>query len=234
MTVAELEPDKLTERATARQQLADAINAVAEARQRHAEAKRAAEAGMDRAIDLNNKIDALKERLSFMKSSAGAADGVVAALLRGDDLQAERSPAEKARHEINALQVELDAVRQARQTAEGEIENRKSAIGLAEMRVRRMVGGVLRASGATERLMAGLLDLEREVIRRRLGLAFLLRNEGVPVSLQAEVGRLLDGSQLPSRSAASAHSDWARDPTTTAWADALKALASDPDARLPV
>lgn len=188
---------------------------------------------MDRSIDLLKEIDGAKEQLDLMKARTGAADGVVAALARGELLELERSPAQKLQEDINALERELEAVRQARQTAEGEIENRKSAIGLAEMRVRRMVGGVLRASGATERLMAGLLDLEREVIRRRLGLAFLLRNEGVPVSLQAEVGRLLDGSQLPSRSGASAHSDWARDPTTTAWTDALKALASDPDARLP-
>lgn len=232
MTTAVAEKnDALTERAAARQNLADAIACVDEARQRLAQAKSAVELATDRCIELRNRIDGLAERASSAKASSSA-DSVIAALLRGDDIHAERSPTEIAQAELDALQGQLDAVRQARQTAETEIEARRQAVGLGEMRVKRMIGAVLRASGATETLMRGLLDLEREVIRRRLGLAFLLRTDGVPAALVAEVGKLLDGHALPTRSAASDH--WGRHPTMTAWADALKALATDPDTRLPV
>ncbi|MBG0797166.1 hypothetical protein IYX23_05625 [Methylocystis sp. L43] len=231
MIVAELEPDVLTARAQARQALADAIAGVDSARQRLAEAKRAADLATDRAIELRNRIDALAERASSAKANASG-DSVIGALLRGECLGSRSSPAEEARTEIAALERELDAVRQARQTAQDEIENRKSAIGLGEMRVRRMIGGVLRSSGSTERLLTGLIDLEREIIRRRLGLAFLLRQDGVPRALLAEVERLLDGHALPTRAAATDH--WGKNPASQAWADALATLERDADARLPL
>jgi hypothetical protein len=228
--VAEIENDTLTARAAARQQLADAIAAVDEARQRLAQAKSAVELATDRAIELRKRVDALAERVSSAKGNASA-DSVIAALLRGDDIHAERSPTEIAQAELDALQGQLDAVRQARQTAETEIEARRQAVGLGEMRVKRMAAAALRASGATERLLHGLIDLERQVVERRLGLAFLLRTDGVPAALIAEVGKLLDGYALPARAANVDH--WSNDPAMKDWASALKALATDPDARLP-
>jgi hypothetical protein len=231
MNVAELEPDTLGERAAAREQLADAIAGVDTARERLAEAKRAADLATDRAIELRRKVDALTERASSAKANASG-DFVIGALLRGECLGSRSSPAEEARTEIAALERELDAMRQARQIAADEVEQRKSAIGLAEMRVKRMIGRVLQSSGAAETLMHGLLGLEREIIRRRLGLAFLLRNDGVPVALLAEVGKLLDGHALPTRSSPADH--WANNPACQAWAAALATLERDADARLPL
>lgn len=231
MLVEETKPDVLSERAAARQALSDAIAGVDTARARLAEAKRAVDLADDRCIDLHDRIDALKERVAFMKTSTSTADSVIAALLRGDAMQAERSPAEKAQAEIEGLKQQLDAMRRARQAAKDEVEQRKSAIALAQMRVQRMIGRVLQSSGAAETLMHGLLDLEREVIRRRLGLAVLLRNDGVPVPLRFEVERLLDGHALPTRAAATDH--WANNPASQAWAAALSSLERDPDARLP-
>jgi hypothetical protein len=232
MLVDETKPDTLAERAAARQALANAINGVDTARARLSEAKRAAEVATDRAIELRKRVDALAERVSSAKSNASA-DSVIAALLRGDDMHAERSPTEIAQAELDALQGRLESVRRARQIAEDEVVRRKSEVGLAEMRVKRMAAAVLRASGATERLLAGLIDLERQVVERRLGLAVLLRHDGVPLAEKASVERVLDGYALPTRAASSDPSGWGRDPTMIAWADTLKALATDPDARLP-
>jgi hypothetical protein len=229
MLVDEVKSDALTERANARQALADAIAGVDEARERLGQAKLAVELATDRAIELRNRVDALSEQLSLAKATAP--DGIIAALLRGDDMQTERSPTEIARAEFDALQGQLEAVRRARQIAEDEVGRRKEAIGLAEMRVKRMVGRVLQSSGAAETLMHGLLDLEREIIRRRLGLAVLLRNDGVPVALLSEVERLLDGHALPTRAATVDH--WANNPASQAWASAMLELQRDPDARLP-
>jgi hypothetical protein len=230
MTVAELEPDTLTARAAARQALADAINGVDTARARLSEAKRAAEVATDRAIELRKRVDALAERVSSAKSIASA-DSVIAALLRGDDMHAERSPTEVAQAELDALQGQLEAVRRARQVADDEVKRRKEAISVAEMRVRRMAVGVLRVSGATERLLHGLIDLERQVVERRLGLAVLLRHDGVPLAEKAAVERVLDGYALPTRAAAIDH--WGRHPTMTAWTSALTELERDPDRLLP-
>ncbi|AZG75909.1 hypothetical protein [Methylocystis rosea] len=233
MTVAEIENDTLAARAQARQQLADAIAAVDVARDRLAEAKRAVQLADDRCIDLRNNVDAFKERLALMKSRTGAADSVVAALARGELLELERSPAQRVQEDINALEHELEAVRQARQTAKDEVERRKSAVGLAEMRTRRMAAAVLRTSGATERLLHGLLDLERQVVERRLGLRFLLAQDAIPASEKATVERLLSATALPTSADRGDFFGWSRHPTTSAWADALALLERDPDARLP-
>lgn len=231
MLDAETKPDALAERAAARQELADAIAAVDDARARLAEARRAAEAGLDRAISLNDRLAALKGKLPQLPTTPPAGAVLAALSAGGDVLEVERSPRAKAQAEVETLEASLASVRRARDVAEQEVERRKSAIGLAEMRVKRMAAAVLRASGATERLLEGLLDLERQVVERRLGLAFLLRGDGIPPALVAEVGKLLDGCALPSRAAAIDH--WGRDPAMTAWTSALKALERDPDARLP-
>jgi len=235
MTVAQLEPDTLTERASARQALADAVNAVAVARQRLAEAKCAAETGLERSLVLQRQIDALAERVAFAKGPAvSAGDDAIRAILRGDSSEPGPSPAEQARHELGALQSQLDALRRARQVADDEIGRRKEALALAEMRVRRMAAGVLRASGAAERLLQGLAELQEQVVQRRLGLRFLLEAGAIPDGEIAAVETLLDSSALPAPASRGDYYDWAKHPTMTAWTAALKALASDPDARLPI
>jgi hypothetical protein len=231
MTVAELEPDVLPERAEARQALSDAIAAVDDARARLAEAKAAAEAGMSRAIDIGNRIERLRAELPQLPI-APPAGAVLAALSAGGDvLEVERSPRAAAQAEIEALEASLASVRRARDVAEREVESRKRAVEDARLRAHRAAVGVLKASGAAERLLDGLLALERQIIERRLGLAFLLRNDGVPLAEKAAVERVLDGYALPSRSAAIDH--WGRTPAMKAWEAALKALERDADAPLP-
>jgi hypothetical protein len=117
MTVAELEPDVLPERAEARQALSDAIAAVDDARARLAEAKAAAEAGLDRAIDIGNRIERLRAELPQLPI-APPAGAVLAALSAGGDvLEVERSPRAKAQAEIEALEASLASVRRARDMA---------------------------------------------------------------------------------------------------------------------
>jgi|GEM_PF-4245393 len=230
MLVDEVKPDTLAERAAARQALADAISAVDIARQRLAEASRAAEAGWDRAIHIGNRLERLRAELPQLPATPPAGAILAALTTAGDVLEVERSPRAKAQAEIEGLEASLESVRRARDVAEQEATRRKEAIGTAEAHVKRMAAAVLQSSGATERLLHGLLDLERQVVERRLGLAFLLRHGAVPVALLAEVGKLLDGYALPARATAD---HWSRHPTTTAWAGALKELERDADAPLP-
>jgi hypothetical protein len=234
MIDAETKPDALAERAAARQALADAIAGVGDAVAGLDEAKRAASAGLDRSIDISNKIEEIKGRLPQLPNTPPAG-AVLAALTTGggDVMELERSPRAKAEAEIEGLEASLESVRRARDVAEREVAQRKNAIVTAEAHVKRMAAAVLRASGATERLLEGLLDLERQVVERRLGLAFLLRHGAVPVADKAAVERILDGYGLPTRAASSDHLGWGRHPVTNAWEAALKALATDPDAPLP-
>lgn len=228
-----LEPDTLGERSSARQALAAAIAAVAAARERLAEAKRAAETGLERSISLQARIDALRARTAFA-SHRPPADDAIAAILRGDVPGPNRSPAQEARAAIEELQHELDTLRRARADVDDEIGRRKSALGLAEMRVKRMAAAVLRASGAAERLLAGLADLESQVVDRRLGLRFLLAQDAITDGDRAAVEALLERNALPT---IASHGDcygWDRHPGHVAWAEAIKSLHSDPDAPLPV
>jgi chromosome segregation ATPase len=231
MIDAETKPDALAERAAARQALADAIAGVDEERRRAGEAKRAVETGWNSMVDAGNRLEALKAKLPQLANTP-AADAVLSALATGSAVEA-RSPRALAEDEIRVLEESREQLRRALETGEREVAQRKNAIVTAEAHVKRMAAAVLRASGATERLLEGLLDLERQVVERRLGLAFLLRHGAVPVADKAAVERILDGYGLPTRAASSDHSGWGRHPVTNAWEAALKALATDPDARLP-
>ncbi|PPD25007.1 MAG: hypothetical protein CTY30_00880 [Methylocystis sp.] len=231
MTAVAEKNDVLSERAAVRQALADAISAVDTARQRLAEAKRAAEAGWDRAIHIGDRLERLRAELPQLPATPPAGAVLAALTTAGDVLEVERSPRAKAEAEVETLEAAVESVRRARDVAEQEVTRCKSAIGTAEAHVKRMAAAVLQSSGATERLLCGLLDLERQVVERRLGLAFLLRHGAVPVALLAEVERLLDGYALPTRAAATDH--WGKNPASQAWAAALSSLERDPDARLP-
>jgi hypothetical protein len=235
MLVDETKTDTPVERSSARQALGDAIAAVAVTRERLEEAKRAASAGLERSLELQRQIDALTERAAFGKGQAASAgDDAIRVLLRGDSFETGPSPVEQARHELDALQSQLDALRRARQVADNEIGRRKEALGLAEMRVRRTAAGVLRDSGAAARLLAGLADLERQVVERRLGLRFVLAQDAVPDGDRAAVQALLERNALPTVPAQGDFYRWDCHPSHVAWAEAMKGLQSDPDAPLPI
>jgi hypothetical protein len=136
MLDAETKPDTLAERAQARQALADAISAVDVARERFAQAKSAAEAGLDRAIDIGNRIEALKIRLPQLPSTPPAG-AVLAALSAGDVLEVERSPRAKAQAEVETLEASRDQLRRARDVAEREVEARKRSVEDARLRAHR-------------------------------------------------------------------------------------------------
>jgi DNA repair exonuclease SbcCD ATPase subunit len=232
MTVAELKPDTLTERANARQALADAIAGVDNAVARLEEAKAAVEAGWSRMIDAGNRVEALKAELPRL-SSAPPADAVMASLTAGGAvLEVERSPRAVAESEIAALEGSREQLRRAIETAEREVENRKRAVEHARLRAHRAAVEVLKTSGAAARLLEGLADLQEQVVRRRVALRFLATFKAIPQSEQAAVDALLSGDrELPGLPG---YGNWRNHPTHAAYYDALALLERDADARLPV
>lgn len=228
MTVTELEPDALSERAQARQALADAIAGVDSAVARLDEAKRAADAGLDRSIALSNEIEALKGKLPQLPSTPPAG-AVLAALAGGGVL--ERSPRAEAQAKIAELEATRDQLRRARDLAEAEVETRKRAVEHARLRAHRAAVEVLKRSGAAERLMHGLTDLQEQVVRRRVALRFLLSFKAVLEGDEVAVKAILSGSrELPGPPG---YGDWRNHPAHVAYYDALALLERDPDARLP-
>jgi chromosome segregation ATPase len=213
MTVAELEPDTLAQRAQAREQLANAINAVDDARARLDEAKAAVEAGWDRMITAGNRLDALKAKLPQLSSAPAAAE-VISALAAGSNTET-RSPRAVAESEIAALEGSREQLRRAIETAH------------------RAATGVLRASGAAGRLMSGLEAMQAEVIRRRVALRFLAAFKAIPKDEVAAVEALLSADrELPGLPIYGGN-DWRNHPAHAAYYDALALLERDADARLP-
>jgi hypothetical protein len=231
MTVAELEPDTLAQRAQAREQLANAINAVDDARARLDEAKAAVEAGWDRMITAGNRLDALKAKLPQLSSAPAAAE-VISALAAGSNTET-RSPRAVAESEIAALEGSREQLRRAIETAEREVETRKRAVEHARLRAHRAATGVLRASGAAGRLMSGLEAMQAEVIRRRVALRFLAAFKAIPKDEVAAVEALLSADrELPGLPIYGGN-DWRNHPAHAAYYDALALLERDADARLP-
>jgi hypothetical protein len=229
MSIAEVENDTLTARAAARQQLADAIAGVDAAQELLAQAKAAAAAGLDRSIDLSNKIEALKIKLPQLPS-APPAGAVLSALSAGDVLDVELSPRAKAAAEIAELEATRDQLRRARDLAESEVETRKRAVEYARLRAHRAAVEVLKRSGAAERLLSGLADLQEQVVRRRVALRFLLSFKAIPPSEQAAVESLLSDRELPGPPG---YGNWRNHPAHAAYYNALATLERDADARLP-
>ena len=88
---------------------------------------------------------------------------------------------------------------------------------------------MIAASSAPERLLAGLLEMQASVLRRRVGLAFVrgCLSRGAATTARAPVfdDRLEDSAVF--RQSPVAISERAK------WAAALKALETDPEAKLP-
>jgi hypothetical protein len=234
MTVAELDPNTLSPRAEARENLTAAIAAVDNAKELLAQAKAAAAAGLDRSIDLSNKIEALKIKLPQLPS-APPAGAVLSALSAGDVLDVELSPRAKAAAEIAELEATRDQLRRARDLAESEVETRKRAVEYARLRAHRAAVEVLKRSGAAERLLSGLADLQEQVVRRRVALRFLAAFKAIPQSEQVAVETLLSANrELPGLPMQSGNVDWRGHPTHADWYRALALLERDADAPLPV
>jgi chromosome segregation ATPase len=232
MLVDEVKSDALTERAAARQQLADAIAGVDDARARLAQARAAVESGWDRMITAGNRLDALKAELPQL-SSALPADAVLSALTHGSNTET-RSPRAVAESEIAALEGSREQLRRAIETGEREVEARKRAVDDARLRAHRAAVGVLKASGAPERLMSGLEALQEQVVRRRVALRFLAAFKAIPQDEVAAVEALLSANrELPGLPMQSGDVDWRGHPTHADWYRALALLERDADARLP-
>jgi hypothetical protein len=232
--VAEIETDTLTERAHARQQLADAIAAVDNAKELLAQAQRAASAGMDRAIDIGNKIEALKIKLPQLPNTPPAGAVLSALWFGGDALEVERSPRAKAAAEIADLERSRDQLRRARDLAEAEVETRKRAVEHARLRAHRAAVGVLKTSGAAARLLKGLAALQAEVIRRRVALRFLTALKAIAQDEVGAVEALLSADrELPGLPTWGGNINWNNHETHVDWYRALATLAIDPDTRLP-
>jgi hypothetical protein len=228
MSIAEIENDTLATRAAARQSLADAIAGVDSAVARLDEAKRAGEAGMDRAIAVSNEIEALKGKLPQLPSTPPAG-----AVLAGGGVL-ERSPRAEAQARIAELEATRDQLRRARDLAEAEVETRKRAVEHARLRAHRAAVAVVKASGAAERLMSGLEALQEQVVRRRVALRFLAAFKAIPQSEQVAVESLLSADrELPGLPTQASDVDWKNHPTHADWWRALATLERDADARLP-
>jgi len=102
------------------------------------------------------------------------------------------------------------------------------------LRAHRAAVAVVKVSGAAERLLSGLADLQEQVVRRRVALRFLAAFKAIPQSEQVAVETLLSANrELPGLPMQSGNVDWRGHPTHADWYRALALLERDADAPLP-
>jgi hypothetical protein len=214
--------------------LAAALNAVPAALEAVKEAERArfalyrrrseAEAALELARGAAGEAGAVDE---------GAAEGLISDLADGrpPDFTAVRRPRAVAEQAVREAEVRLRSMEDAATLCRKAIADREEAVVQARAQVVTAAAQVVRVGAPWAELMDGLADMEREVIARRAGLAFLAAF--VPDAQAARLKGLLGQSDvlLPTLTLRTAGFD--RLPVIVGWKAAVEALRADPQASLP-
>jgi hypothetical protein len=199
------------------------------------EKRDAAAATLAAAVKQRSEVEGrlAKERRELSDARAADDDAEVGRDLGDLDLLVRRSQAR--RQKADAATEAIGVLERAGKARAREVNEKEDALSRAGREVEKAARIVL--SAAMTPLFAGLAAMQAEVARRRLSLAFLLRNETVingpgRLSDQAQTVRaFLRLNQLPSDEFTPP--ELFADPTQAAWAAALEKLAVDPDAEVP-
>jgi hypothetical protein len=163
----------------------------------------------------------------------GTADDLISDLADGrqPDFTAVRRPRDVAEQAVREAEVCLQGLNDTVALCRKAIADREQAVVQARALAVTAAAEVVRVGAPWDELMDGLADMEREVIARRAGLAFL-----APFAPDAQAARLkgLLGESdrfLPTMTLRTAGYD--RLPVVVAWKAAVEALRVDPHAPLP-
>jgi hypothetical protein len=211
----------------ARAQLRSAIERRDLVRGELAEADKAASLARSRLRETEEEVEALERKRTRPDMALASASALVEAVMDGREMAV---GAEAAGERERRLRAEAEALRTARDRIVKELApSLRGRLEMAEVKCEELARATIAASSAPERLLVGLLEMQASVLRRRVGLAFVrgCLSRGAATTARAPVfdDRLEDSAVF--RQSPVAISERAK------WAAALKALETDPDAKLP-
>jgi hypothetical protein len=212
---------------SARDELAAAIAAAAEAEHAFNEANNAVRNARTRLWATNADLEDLCQALPKIDS-----DVAVAAAASGDIGVLERTQTERqnviarARFEVEVWQVALNA-------AVAAVSTREHAFNAARQKVDMAVRGVVATSDVTATLLDGLSEMQDKVFSRRLALHFLDMHGLLPPAHEVAVRAALAPFPLPGDRRQVYFDSWLTLPPYAAWMRAVDALRRDANTPLP-
>ncbi len=224
---------KPAQRDPSRAALAAAIGEVANAEGDLKAAQDAAEMARDRYWSANRALDEIREAKADAVSAANYAAQFIASVAAGApcDVAQLESPAAKAAEDEKAAAKAAELWRQTRDSCVAAIVEREETLRRARDRVAVAAREVVRNSDAAAKLMAGLDELQAEVIRRRVALRALVCSDAL--ANRDEINAFLLRKELPGGLGSIEAVEWKFHDEHVAWQRAFEMLTRDADATLP-
>lgn len=222
------------EREPARIELASAIASEAGARRDMRAAEEAMELASDRRWDAESKLAAIRE--ANAASHGGLGSEFIRRVQAGDACDAavlERPSAEASAKEAEAQRA-VAVWKQTRDECDLALSAKGTVVANAKECIERAARKVIANPEIVERLMAGIEDMQRALIDRRLSLRYVLFKGTLSDPDKERVQRFLREHMLPGGIGCVEYENWDGYPVSVLWADAFKALMLDADAGLPL
>lgn len=206
----------------------------------------AAERDLQVAIDAksaaSDRQDEAQERLEALRNPGEDGEGqpdlgaVFAASVRAGapcDATVLERPAAKRKEAIERAERDVDIWTKTYEACKSAIPAKQLAVDDRNRAVQRAAADVVQNAGVTEGVLAGLADLEAQVVERRLVLHFLQSRDLIADKDKASVKRALAQTDLPGDAYAASFTNWRQHPAFITLARAFEELKRDADAPLP-
>jgi hypothetical protein len=223
----------LHDRDPARATLAAAIALEAGARRDLQVAEEAASLAAERCWDAQSRLEAIRK--APPAPSGSLADSFIASVGAGNPCGTavlERSSVE-SRAKLVAAENEAAVWDETRQECEIAVRAKEAAVVTAKERVERAARIVLANSDMAEKLFAGLEEMQAELIWRRVGLRFIIRQSELAGPLRERIESFLKQDRLPVAFEYGDNNGWDNHPLHKEWAAAFNELLTNSEAALP-
>jgi hypothetical protein len=205
-------------------------------------AERDLQVAVDAKYAASEKQDEAQERLDALRNPSDGDEqpelgAVFAASLRAGapcDAAVLERPMLERRDAIEAAQRDVDIWTKTYESCKAIIPAKQSAIDNKRRAVDQASIEVVRNAGVIEPLLAGLAELEAQLLERRLVLYFLESRDLIPEKDKRAVMRAQELTELPGSAYGVSRTKWREHPTFIALLNAFEALKRDANAPLPL
>jgi hypothetical protein len=222
-----------THRDPSRAALAEAIATASEAQRELQAAEDAALMARDRLWEAKRKLEEIREAKADESSASHFAASFIASVAAGApcDVLTLEDPATASRANEETAAHEVDVWKRTRESCNAAVPVREENLKRAKRSVEAAARDVIRNSDAATKLMAGLEELQSELVRRRVALRFLVYGDFL--AEREAIQSFLRNKDLPGGFGSFEVTEWDRHSAHVAWQQAFEALLHDADAPLP-